>query len=54
MTDIPSAQRMLTREGAESQYTMALMQSAQADNASKQLIADINRDFPCTQGDCRH
>lgn len=45
MTDIPAAQRMLTREGAERQYTMALLRGTRNDEAAG-LIAEINRLYP--------
>lgn len=45
MTDIPSAQRMLTREGAERQYTMALLRGAKPDDAAAR-IAEINQLYP--------
>ncbi len=45
MLDIPHAQRVLTREGAEVQYTMALLKSDDK-TAADALIQDINQRFP--------
>jgi putative ABC transport system permease protein len=45
MTDIAHAQRLLAREGAEGQYSLALLR---ADNgqAAEALMTDINRRYP--------
>jgi len=45
MTDIPHAQRILTREGAEQQYSMALLQADNRDSAAA-LIGEINQRYP--------
>ena len=45
MTDIAAAQRMLTRQGAEPQYTMALLRGTQQDAAAP-MIKQINEQYP--------
>src|SRR5450830_830978 len=45
MTGIAQAQAMLTREGAEPQYTLALLRSGQRGTAAT-LISEINRLYP--------
>jgi putative ABC transport system permease protein len=45
MTDIAHAQRMLTRDGAEQQYSLAVLRAGSQDSATR-LIAEVNRDYP--------
>ena len=45
MTHIGQAQRMLTREGAEPQFTLALLRAPNA-GAAAELIRDIGQRFP--------
>lgn len=45
MTHIGQAQRMLTREGAEPQFTLALLRAPDA-GAAAELIRDIGQRFP--------
>ena len=45
MTDIPHAQQILTREGAERQYTLAVLR-AESKEAAGVLIDEINRRYP--------
>ena len=45
MMDIGQAQRMLTREGAERQYSLAVLRTSGAETASA-LIAAVNREHP--------
>lgn len=45
MMDIAQAQRVLTREGAERQYSLAVLRAAD-DASAKAMIAEIARDFP--------
>jgi putative ABC transport system permease protein len=45
MTDIPHAQRILTREGAEPQYTLALLRAGSREAAGG-LITELNRRYP--------
>ena len=45
LTDIVAAQRMLTREGAEPQYTLALLQGTKPEQFSG-LVAEVQKDFP--------
>jgi putative ABC transport system permease protein len=45
MTGIEAAQDMLTREGAERQFSLALMR-ARDQRGADSLIADVNRTFP--------
>lgn len=45
MMDIAQAQAMLTREGAEPQYTLALLRAGKQEAATA-LISDVNRLYP--------
>ncbi|MGQ0702932.1 MAG: ABC transporter permease [Gemmatimonadales bacterium] len=45
MMEIPEAQRTITRQGAEPQYTLAVLRAGPGPVATR-LIADINRQFP--------
>jgi putative ABC transport system permease protein len=45
MTDIAGAQRMLTREGAEPQFTLALLRGTRQE-AAEPLIKRINESYP--------
>lgn len=45
MMDLTQAQAMLTREGAERQYTLALLRAGQQDTAAA-LVSEINRLYP--------
>jgi ABC-type antimicrobial peptide transport system permease subunit len=45
MTDIASAQHMLSRDGAERLYTMALLRGSKQNDAPT-LIAEVNRLYP--------
>ena len=45
MTDIAHAQRILTREGAERQYSLAVLRSGSA-RAARDLMGEVERDFP--------
>lgn len=45
MTDIGSAQRMLTREGAERQYSLAVLRAGTPAEAGA-LIREVERDYP--------
>jgi putative ABC transport system permease protein len=45
MVDLAQAQRMLTREGAERHYSLAVLRTS-AGEAAGALIAEINREYP--------
>lgn len=45
MMDLGAAQRILTREGADQQYTLALFRAG-TSQAAATLMAEIGRDFP--------
>ena len=45
MTDITHAQRMLTREGAERQYSLAVLRAGNAVSATA-LIDEVQREYP--------